>query len=128
MALNVSRTTDPLQFNVGIGSADYAEVIDSPVAGQPQKALLPGTTTVTQAIDELFPQDKSVGGEIMAALVAGNPATLRTTGGFREAAAKSVKFLRGRGTEASDRAATEVENLLADADLVEHYRMALLET
>ena len=74
MGIGVSRTTDPLRFDVGIGSAGYADVISSPAAEEPRKTLMPGTTTVTQAIDELFPSDRSVGGEIMRALVAGNPA------------------------------------------------------
>jgi hypothetical protein len=128
MSLGVSRTTEPLRFDVGIGSAGYADVIDSPVAGQPQKALLPGTTTVSQAIDELFPSDRNVGGEIMNALVAGNPASLRTSGGFSDAARRAVRSLRSRNTAAAGQAAREIENLLADADLFERCRMALLET
>ena len=128
MSLGVSRTTEPLRFDVGIGSAGYAEVMDSPVAGQPQKALMPGTTTVSQAIDELFPSDRTVGGEIMGALVAGNPAALRTSAGFADAARRTVRSLRSRNTSAADGAAREIENLLADADLFERYRMALLET
>ena len=128
MGLSVSRTTDPLRFDVGIGSAGYADVIESSAAGEPQKSLLPGTTTVTQAIDELFPPDRSVDGEVMRALVAGNPASLRTPGGFAEAARNVVRSLRDRGTPASDGAAREIENLLADADMLERYRMSLLET
>ena len=128
MGMSVSRTTDPLRFDVGIGSAGYADVISSPVAGEPQKSLLPGTTTVSQALDEIFPPDRSVGGEIMRALVAGNSATLRTPSGFSETARSTVRELRGRNTDAADRAAHEIENLLADADPLEHCRMALLET
>lgn len=128
MSLGVSRTTEPLRFDVGIGSADYAEVMDSPVAGQPQKALLPGATTVSQAIDELFPTDRSVGGEIMRALVAGNTATMRTPGGFGRMAALTLESLRERQTPASDAAAGELEILLADTDLFEHYRLSLMET
>ena len=128
MGISVSRTTEPLRFDVGIGSAGYADVITSPDAGEPQKSLLPGTTTVSQALDELFPPDRSVGGEVMRALVAGNPASLRTPSGFAEAARQTVRALRGRGTEAADSAAHEIENLLADADLLEHCRLALLET
>ena len=102
MGIGVSRTTEPLRFDVGIGSAGYADVIESPVSGEPQKTLLPGTTTVTQAIDELFPQDRSVGGEIMNSLVAGNPASLRTSRGFSEAARNAVRSLRDRGTSAAE--------------------------
>jgi hypothetical protein len=128
MSLNVSRTTEPLSFNTGIGSASFAEVMDSPVSGETQKKLLPGSTTVTQAVDALFPTERAVGDEIMAALVAGNTALLRTPGGFNEAARDTLKQLLDTRTEASARAAAEIETLLADTDLFEHYRMALLET
>ena len=128
MSLNVSRTTEPLRFDVGIGSAGFADVVSSPGAGEAQKALLSGVTTVSQAMDELFPSDRSVDGEIMRALVAGNPAALRTARGFAETARRTVGALRARRTPAADRAVREIEGLLADEDLLEHYRMALLET
>ena len=128
MSLNVSRTTEPLRFDTGIGQAGFAEIIDSPVAGQPQKALLPGSTTVTQAIDELFPPDRSVGGEVMRALVAGNSAVLRTPGGFSQTARSALRALRARGSSAADNAAVEIERLLSDTDLLDRYRMSLLET
>jgi hypothetical protein len=127
MSLNVSRTTEPLRFDTGIGQAGYAEVMDSPIAGQPQKTLLPGSTTVTQAIDELFP-DRSVGGEVMRALVAGNSAVLRTPSGFAQTARSAMRALKDRGSPAADNAAAEIETLLADTDLLERYRMSLLET
>ncbi|MBR6023266.1 MAG: hypothetical protein IK066_12705 [Kiritimatiellae bacterium] len=128
MGLNVSRTTDPLRFDTGIGNASYTEIMDSPVSGQPQKPLLPGSTTVSQAVDALFPTDRSVGDQIMAALVAANPTALRTPGGFLAAARSSARALRSRRTAAADAAAHEIETLLADADLFERYRLALLET
>ncbi len=128
MSIGVSRTTEPLRFDTGIGQASYAEVMDSPVAGQPQRSLLPGSTTVTQALDEIFPPDKSVGGEVMTAMVAGNSAVLRTPKGFGEAARSALETLRAKGSDAADRAAHEIGNLLADTDLFEHYRMSLLET
>ena len=127
MSLGVSRTTEPLRFDTGIGQAGFAEVIDSPVSGQPQKTLLPGSTTVTQAIDELFP-DRSVGGEVMRALVAGNSAVLRTPSGFAQTARSAMRALKDRGSPAADNAAAEIETLLADTDLLERYRMSLLET
>ena len=128
MSLNISRTTDPLRFDTGIGNASFAEVVDSPVNGQPQRALLPGSTTVSQAVDALFPSDRAVADEIMSALVAGNSTLLRTPGGFNNTARKAAQTLRGRGTAAADAAAHEIETLLADTDLFERYRMALLET
>ena len=128
MGMSVSRTADPLRFDVGIGRAGYADVIDTPAAGELQKSLLPGTTTVSQALDELFPPDRSVDGEIMRAMVAGNSAVLRTPRGFSEAARRAAKSLRDSGTAAADSAAHEIESLLADADLLERCRMALLET
>lgn len=128
MSVGISRTAEPLRFDTGIGNASFAEIIDTPAAGEPQKSLLPGSTTVTQAIDALFPTEKSVRDEIMGALVAGNTVTLRTPGGFGEAARNAAKALRAAGTEAADAAAHEIETLIADGDLLEHYRMALLET
>jgi hypothetical protein len=128
MSLNVSRTTEPLRFDTGIGQAGYAEILDSPVAGQPQKSLLPGSTTVTQAIDEIFPTDRSVGGEVMRALVAGNSAVMRTPNGFSQAAHSALRVLKERESAAADDAAAEIEMLLADTDLLEHCRLALLET
>ena len=128
MSLSVSRTTEPLRFDTGIGQAGYAEILDSPVAGQPQKSLLPGSTTVTQAIDELFPTDRSVGGEVMRALVAGNSAIMRTPSGFSKAAHSALRALKARESAAADEAAVEIETLLADTDLLDRYRMALLET
>ncbi|MBP5320711.1 MAG: hypothetical protein J6334_06960 [Kiritimatiellae bacterium] len=128
MALSVSRTTQPLRFDTGIGQAGFAEVIDAPGAGAPQHTLLPGSTTVSQAIDALFPTDQSVSGEIMKALVAENSAYLRTPGGFNQTARSVADTLRGRGTEVAERAAREIETLLADTDLFEHYRATLLET
>ena len=128
MSLNVSRTTDPLRFDTGIGSAGFAEILDSPSAGEPQKPLLPGSTTVTQAVDALFPTDRSVGNDILRALVAEHAPALRTSTGFNQAARRTSQTLRARGTAASDRAAREIETLLADTDLFERYRLALLET
>ena len=128
MSLNVSRTTEPLSFNTGIGNASFAEVMDSPAAGEPQKSLLPGSTTVTQAVDSLFPTDHAVRDEIMRALVAGNTVILRTPGGFNRMARDTARTLRRIPTAAAARAAHEIETLIADADLFEHYRMALLET
>ena len=34
MSLGVSRTTEPLSFNTGIGNASFAEVLDTPSAGE----------------------------------------------------------------------------------------------
>ena len=102
MSLGVSRTTEPLSFNTGIGSASFAEVMDTPAAGEPQKSLLPGSTTVTQAVDALFPTDRAVKDEIMSALVAGNTAYLRTPGGFNETARRTVRTLRDCRTAAAD--------------------------
>lgn len=128
MSLGVSRTTDPLRFDTGIGTATFAEVLDTPAAGELQKALLPGSTTVSQAVDALFPTDRAVRDEILAALVAGNTVALRTPSGFNAAARHAARSLRARSTDAADRAAHEIETLLADVDLFERYRMALLET
>lgn len=128
MSLNVSRTTQPLRFDTGIGKAGYTEIIEGSGAQAPGRVLLPGSTTVTQALDDIFPTGQDVGTEVMKALVAGNSPSLRTSTGFNAAAHDSLASLRNTGTEASDRAAREIENLLADTDLFDHYRAALLES
>lgn len=128
MSLNISRTTQPLRFDTGIGQAGYAEILDAPGSGSPQRSLLPGSTTVSQAIESIFPSDRSVDGEIQRALVAGNPTSLRTASGFGETARETVAALRATRTETALRAAREIETLLADTDLFEQYRAALLET
>jgi len=124
----ISRTTEPLRFDVGIGRAGYADVIDAPEAGGPDKALLPGATTVGRATDGIFPPDDGVDGEIMRELAAATPAALRTPGGFSETARQTLRSLRKGATAAAEQAASEIENLLADADLLERCRLALLET
>ena len=128
MNIGISRTTQPISFDTGIGRADYAEVMADPAAGTAQKPLMPGSTTVTQAIDELFPSDRSVGDDVARALVADSPTLLRTSSGFGQAARDTLAALRERRTEAADAAAHEIAALLADTDLFEQYRMALLET
>lgn len=127
MSPSVQRTTAPIRFDTGIGRTDYAEVLKDS-SGSAQKPLLPGSTTVTQALDALFPTGKSVGDDIMRALVAANPTDLRTSSGFGATARAALSSLQGRGTPAAAAAAGEIETLLADGDLFEHYRMALLES
>lgn len=128
MSLNVSRTAQPLRFDTGIGKAGFAEIIEGSGAQAPDRLLLPGSTTVTQALDDIFPTGRDVGAEVMNALVSGNSPSLRTASGFNAAARGSLESLRATGTEASDRAAHEIETLLADTDLFDHYRAALLES
>lgn len=127
-SLHISRTTEPLQFNTGIGEAKFAEIMDSPVAGQEQKPLLPGSTTVSQAIDALFPTNRSVSDQIMRSLVAENTTVLRTSSGFGLLARETLATLRDSHSPAADLAAAEIEALLADTDLFDQYRMALLES
>ena len=128
MSLSVRRTTEPLHFNTGIGEAKFAEILDSPVSGQPQKSLLPGSTTVSQALDSLFPTNRSVNDQIMRSLVANNSMELRTSTGFGIVARDTLEYLQNAGTPAADMAAAEISALLADTDLFDHYRLAILES
>ena len=128
MSLNISRTTEPLRFDTGIGHTGYAEILDGPVAAEQTGVLLPGATTVTESLDALFPFEKDVSADVMRALVAGNPSSLRTQNGFGSAASDALRVLRGAGTPAANAAADEIDALLEDIDLLERYRMALLET
>ena len=108
--MEVSRTTHALTFDTGVRSAEWTSGVVGQTPGQTQQALLPGSTTVT------------------AALVAGNGPALRTPGGFNLAARRTLRNLRGRKGPAAQRAARELGALLADTELFESYRAALLET
>jgi hypothetical protein len=83
---------------------------------------------VSEALANIFPEGESVVGEIMSALVAGNSAYLRTPAGFGQTARSALRTLRAAKGEAAARAVRELENLLADTEVFEHYRAALLET
>ena len=127
--MKVSRTTEPIRFDRGISVAEYVEgdVGHSAREGNEQ-GLLPGSTTVSEALSNIFPEGQSVTGEIMSALVAGNSATLRTASGFSRTARETIRFLREKKTPAAERAVRELDSLLADTELFEQYRSALLES
>ena len=126
--MNVSRTTEALTFNTGVRNAEWTTGVVGQTPGQTQQALLPGSTTVTAALDEIFPEAQTAAADVFAALVAGNNPALRTASGFNAAARKALRSLRGRTGEAATRAAHELGTLLADTELFESYRAALLET
>ena len=126
--MEVSRTTHALTFNTGVSNAEWASGIVGQTPGQTQQALLPGSTTVTAALDEVFPEARTAANDIFAALVAGAGPALRTASGFNLAARKALRSLRGRKGPAAQRAARELGALLADTELFESYRAALLET
>ena len=107
--MEVARTTHALTFNTGVSNAEWTSGVVGQTPGQTQQALLPGSTTVTAALDEVFPE-------------------ARTAAGFNAAARKALRSLRGRKGEAATRAAHELGTLLADTELFESYRAALLET
>ena len=108
--------------------ATYAASPQGQTQGVTQKPLLPGSTTVSEALSEVFPEDQHIEGEIMKALVAGNLTELRTEHGFSSAATKAIRSLHGRRTKAAEAAVRELEALLADTELLNGYRAALLES
>lgn len=126
--MKVRRSTEMIRFDTGISMAEYADMPAGTEAGEGQRSLLPGSTTVSQALANIFPEGQSVGGEIMSALVAGNSAFLRTPAGFKETARRTLHDLRGKKGAAAKRAVLELEGLMADTEVFEHYRAALLET
>ncbi len=128
--MKVSRTTESIRFDNGISVAEYAEgdAGYSSRSKQEHEGLLPGSTTVSDALSNIFPEGQSVTGEIMSALVAGNSAYLRTPAGFSEIAKETIRLLREKKTEAAARAVHELDLLLADTELFEQYRAALLES
>lgn len=127
--MNVNRTTEAIRFDTGISMAEYAEgAVGHSARTQHEQPLLPGATTVSEALDSVFPEGNGVSGEIMNALVAGNSALLRTATGFGQTARETLAALRKKSSPTAQRAAAEIAALLADADLMEQYRSALLET
>ena len=87
--MEVSRTTHALTFNTGVSNAEWTSGVVGQTPGQTQQALLPGSTTVTAALDEIFPEARTAAADVLAALVAGNGPALRTPGGFNAAARKA---------------------------------------
>ena len=127
--MKVNRTTESIRFDQGISVAEYAQgEVGHSARDEQEHALLPGSTTVSEALSAIFPEGQSVTGEIMSALVAGNSAFLRTPHGFNQVARETVRMLRQKRTPAADRAVRELDGLLADTELFEQYRAALLET
>ena len=127
--MKVDRGIEPaLSFDRGVKDAEYALTPQGQTPGVVQKTLLPGSTTVSEALNEVFPEGQHIEGEIMRALVAGNSMQLRTERGFSTAARKAIRSLRGRKTKAAESASRELEGLLADTELLNEYRAALLES
>ncbi len=128
--MRVNRKTESIRFDNGISVAEYVEgeAGYSSRSKQEQQGLLPGSTTVSDALSNIFPEGESVTGEIMSALVAGNSAYLRTPAGFSQIARETIRLLREKKTDAAERAVRELDLLLADTELFEQYRAALLET
>ena len=122
------RTTETIRFDTGISVAEFASGDGGAPGGERQRQLLPGSTTVSEALSNIFPEGDSVPGEIMSALVAGNSAYLRTPSGFSRTARSALVTLSSMEGEAAARAARELEALLEDTEVFEHYRAALLET
>ena len=127
--MQINRTTYGVNFNTGISTAEYTDRPAGQKQGQTQGAILPGSTTVTEALAALFPKDPTVTGQILGQLAAaGSSLNLRTAPGFQTAARKAIGNLRASGGEAAGRAADELESLLADTELLDHYKASLLET
>lgn len=122
------RVTETIRFDRGISVAEYNDKPFGQSKAQPEPPILPGTTTVSEALMGVFPDSESVNGEIMRALVAGNSPALRTASGFNDAARRVLRKLRSKGTPAADAAVRELESLLSDTELFERYRLALLES
>ena len=127
--MTVSHTTHAVSFNTGISMAEYNEVPAGQTQGQTQGSILPGSTTVSEAMAAVFPKDPTVAGLILGQLAAaGNSLALRTASGFRAAAQKAIGNLRKGSGAAGKRAADELDALLEDAELLDMYRASLLES
>lgn len=127
--MNVKRTAQAVSFNTGISMAEYNEMPAGQTRGQTQGQILPGSTTVSEALSGVFPKDPTVAALILGQLASeGSSPTLRSTNGFYNATLKAIDALVKKGTDASSRAAAELTALLEDADLLANYRASLLES
>ena len=127
--MNVSRTAHGVSFNTGISMAEYNQAPAGQTAGQTQGTILPGSTTVSEAIENVFPKDPTVMATLLGQLAAaGSSLELRTGNGYVTAARRAIRSLRRMKGEAAGRAADEIETLLDDTELLESYRAALLES
>ena len=127
--MNLSRVTEGVSFNTGISMAEYNETPAGQTPGQTQKSILPGSTTVSAALDAVFPKDATVGATVFGMLAqAGSSTALRTGNGFHAATRKAIAALRKKGGGTASAAADELEELLADTELLDFYRASLLET
>ena len=126
--MKTRRATETISFDRGISMAEYNEQPFGQSKAKTEPPILPGSTTVSEALMGVFPEGESVNGEIMRALVAGNSAFLRTPSGFNETARQVLRKLRGKGTSSADAAVVELNSLLADTELFEQYRSTLLES
>ncbi len=127
--MSLERVTQGVNFNTGISMAEYNQAPAGQTPGQTQGSILPGSTTVSEALANVFPKDPTIGGQIVGMLAAaGSAMPLRTSNGFHFAAAKAIKSLRGKNTRASLAAARELETLLDDTELLDRYRASLLES
>ena len=129
--MNLNRVTEGVSFNAGISMAEYNEAPAGQTQGQTQKSILPGSTTVSEALATIFPKDATVDAMVFGMLAqAGSSTALRTGHGFHAAARKAIDALRGKGGKSGKAAAAadELEALLADTELLDFYRASLLET
>lgn len=129
MSVTLNRVTHGVHFDNGIRNAEYNEKPVGQTLGGTQQPLMPGSTTVSQALENVFPKDPTVSGLIAEAIAAaGDMPELRTASGFRAAAKRTIRLLHGRKGSAAQKASEEIENLLADTELLDQYRAALLES
>ncbi len=126
--MKTSNATEVIRFDKGISDAEYNDVPFGQSKAKHEPPLLPGSTTVSEALMNVFPEGDSVNGEIMRALVAGNSAYLRTSQGFNETARRTIRRLRENDGAAAAAAVRELTGLLADTELFEQYRASLLES
>lgn len=125
----LERIAHSVNFNTGISMAEYNEVPAGQTQGQTQSAVLPGATTVSEALAEIFPGSPGVSGQILSMLAAeGSSTLLRSGNGFRNAARKAASNLRKNASASSEEAAMEIERLLEDTELLDLYRASLLES
>ena len=126
--MGLNRVADSVAFDTGIASAGWASGPVGQTIGGTQRDLMPGTATVVSLADGVIAPVRTVSEETLRGLaMAGDSPELRGQAAFCEHLRKAVSELRADGGGVADKAAVELERLLADGELLADYRAGTLE-
>lgn len=126
--MDTPRITNPIFLGPNIQSGEYVEAEKTPqaTAGR-QGELLPAGTSVSQEIRSVFDLLPGIDAELLAQTAAActNP-ELRKASRFNAALLKTLAALQQKHSQTAGKAASLLQELLADQQLLADYRATLL--